>query len=239
MYFRSSLCAVVLLFTLLQYSKANCSSRPTLRKYSGYSSHGQGHLRDAVKSLQSLLNKKGGYDLDVDGYFGPLTERAVRSYQTKKGLLVDGIVGPQTWGSLCGSSSSSSLRNPYGERSKGSRVSWNPICRFVVEKLKARFPGKFSCSTYIGSSKSDHPGNAADCFPGRAGVRATGRDRSDGDAAEKWLRKNAASLKVCYVIWQNYIWHRKFGRSFQHKSGVTTGHYDHIHISVNSPLNSC
>lgn len=48
-----------------------------------------------VKVLQKLL---GG--LDVDGEFGPLTEAAVRTYQAKHKLEVDGIVGPKTWGKL-------------------------------------------------------------------------------------------------------------------------------------------
>ena len=48
-----------------------------------------------IKVLQKLL---GG--LDIDGEFGPLTEAAVRAYQKKKSLDVDGIVGPKTWGAM-------------------------------------------------------------------------------------------------------------------------------------------
>lgn len=33
----------------------------------------------------------------ADGLFGPITERAVRSYQEHHGLEADGIVGPKTW----------------------------------------------------------------------------------------------------------------------------------------------
>lgn len=36
----------------------------------------------------------------ADGIFGPNTARSVTDYQTANNLLVDGIVGPQTWGSL-------------------------------------------------------------------------------------------------------------------------------------------
>ncbi len=52
-----------------------------------------------VKKLQQELNKKG-YNLDVDGQFGTKTQSAVRDYQKKSGLLVDGVVGNDTWGKL-------------------------------------------------------------------------------------------------------------------------------------------
>lgn len=35
-----------------------------------------------------------------DGIFGPITEKAVKAYQKRMGLQVDGIVGPITWGVL-------------------------------------------------------------------------------------------------------------------------------------------
>lgn len=58
-----------------------------------------GSSGDAVKKLQNLLNQKG-YSLDEDGIFGTKTQAAVRDYQKKNGLLLDGIAGDETWGSL-------------------------------------------------------------------------------------------------------------------------------------------
>ena len=52
-----------------------------------------------VLELQTALNKQGA-GLDTDSLFGPLTRTAVISYQSKKGLKQDGIVGPKTWGEL-------------------------------------------------------------------------------------------------------------------------------------------
>lgn len=58
-----------------------------------------GSSGDDVKRLQTQLNEQG-YSLDVDGVFGTQTERAVRDYQTKNNLAVDGVVGDETWGHL-------------------------------------------------------------------------------------------------------------------------------------------
>ena len=53
----------------------------------------------AVRELQEALNRHG-YSLAVDGVFGDKTKAAVRDYQKKNGLKLDGVVGDETWGSL-------------------------------------------------------------------------------------------------------------------------------------------
>lgn len=48
----------------------------------------------AVRRLQDALG------VNVDGSFGPETDRAVREFQRRAGLAVDGIVGKQTWAAI-------------------------------------------------------------------------------------------------------------------------------------------
>ncbi|KAL7463788.1 hypothetical protein ACHAXS_004142 [Conticribra weissflogii] len=55
----------------------------------------------AVVDLQCILNSKNSAGLVIDGYFGPLTNAAVKAWQSKMALVVDGIVGTQTWNTLC------------------------------------------------------------------------------------------------------------------------------------------
>ena len=52
-----------------------------------------------AKAAQTGLNRHG-HNLVVDGDFGSVSDRAVRSFQSAKGLVVDGHVGPITWSYL-------------------------------------------------------------------------------------------------------------------------------------------
>ncbi|HEX6287720.1 MAG TPA: peptidoglycan-binding protein [Herpetosiphonaceae bacterium] len=52
-----------------------------------------------VKGAQYLLRQRG-YSIAADGIFGPATESAVRSFQSANGLVVDGVIGSQTFSKL-------------------------------------------------------------------------------------------------------------------------------------------
>lgn len=56
----------------------------------------RGSRGENVKWLQSILKKEKIYLGEIDGSYGPLTERAVRVFQQREKILIDGIAGPQT-----------------------------------------------------------------------------------------------------------------------------------------------
>jgi predicted chitinase len=58
-------------------------------------------LQDEVKLLQTKLGFIGD---SIDGKFGVATEAAIKRFQQDKGLVIDGIVGQQTWVALLGQS---------------------------------------------------------------------------------------------------------------------------------------
>jgi len=65
----------------------------------------RGSRGNDVRLLQYYLKVISNYydeipPVSIDGIFGPITESAVRSFQQRFGLAVDGIVGKNTWNSL-------------------------------------------------------------------------------------------------------------------------------------------
>jgi N-acetylmuramoyl-L-alanine amidase len=58
---------------------------------------------DAVRDIQQRLSA-AGLSLAVDAAYGARTEDAVRAFQRQRGIRVDGICGPETWGALIESS---------------------------------------------------------------------------------------------------------------------------------------
>ena len=61
----------------------------------------RGSFGDAVRELQELLRVKG-FALSIDSDFGAATELAVMMFQKSSNLIVDGIVGQNTWTLLRG-----------------------------------------------------------------------------------------------------------------------------------------
>lgn len=76
----------------------NTISVQSMVDYSSYSNYivNQGH---GVLEIQKLLNNKG-YNLVCDGIMGNNTLSAIKDFQAKQGLTVDGLVGKETYNKL-------------------------------------------------------------------------------------------------------------------------------------------
>ncbi len=74
-----------------------------VRDFYGYSNavvSYYGSRGDEVSNIQKKLKQWGYYDGKVDGIFGYQTYKAVRYFQYKNGLKVDGVVGAETLSAL-------------------------------------------------------------------------------------------------------------------------------------------
>jgi cell wall-associated NlpC family hydrolase len=61
-----------------------------------------GDRGEAVKHIQNFLLEAGYYHHEKDGIFGAHTQEAVKNYQKDNGLVIDGIVGEETYVHLTG-----------------------------------------------------------------------------------------------------------------------------------------
>lgn len=66
-----------------------------------------GSRGNEVTQIQTKLKRWGYYNGNIDGIYGSQTQEAVRYFQRKNGLTVDGIAGPKTLAAMGISSSSS------------------------------------------------------------------------------------------------------------------------------------
>ncbi|HWH28854.1 MAG TPA: peptidoglycan-binding protein [Mycobacteriales bacterium] len=57
---------------------------------------GPGQVAEDVRVWQARMAERG-WDIQVDGIYGPQTARIAAAFQAEKGLVVDGLVGPETW----------------------------------------------------------------------------------------------------------------------------------------------
>ena len=123
----------------------------------------QGSRGSDVTTLQKKLKNWGYYFGSVDGIFGSQTKEAVKYFQRKNGLAVDGIVGVKTLAALgmtLGSSSSSTsgysdsditllARLIYGEARGESYTGQVAVGAVVLNRVKsASFPNTIAGVIY-------------------------------------------------------------------------------------------
>ncbi len=96
----------------------------------------QGSRGTDVKTIQQKLKNWGYYKGQVDGIFGKKTTEAVKYFQRKNGLTVDGIVGNKTLAAL-GMKTSSSQGSSLNSTSSGySNTDINLLTRLVYSEAR-------------------------------------------------------------------------------------------------------
>ncbi len=122
----------------------------------------QGDRGNTVKTIQQKLKNWGYYKGSVDGIFGKQTLEAVKYFQRRNGLVVDGKVGPKTLAAMGISSNSSSQNSSYsnadilllarliyGEARGESYVGQVAVGAVVLNRIKsASFPNTMSGVIY-------------------------------------------------------------------------------------------
>jgi nucleoid-associated protein YgaU len=106
----------------------------------------RGFKGGAVKGLQNALRARSYDPGPIDGVFGPVTENAVRDFQSGYGLTADGIVGPITWQALYvyvvqpGDSLSKIAREQLGDASRWREIF--DLNRALISDPDKSFPGQ-------------------------------------------------------------------------------------------------
>ncbi len=115
-----------------------------------------------TKTIQTKLKRWGYYTGSVDGVYGPKTKEAVKLFQRKNGLAVDGIVGKKTAAALGISLSTSSTTNSisnadlnllakcvYAEARGESYVGQVAVASVILNRVKSpKFPNTISGVIY-------------------------------------------------------------------------------------------
>jgi hypothetical protein len=128
-----------------------------------------------IPGLQVALRAQGLYKGPIDGIAGPATARAVREFQRKAGIAVDGIAGLQTRTAL------GKLGRPlFGRRALArGKVGWDvSVLQFLLIRkglLRCEIDGRFGAMTEVAVRKLQHRrGLAEDGIAGPATLRALG-----------------------------------------------------------------
>ena len=123
-----------------------------------------GSRGEEVRTIQEKLKRWGYYSGNVDGIYGSQTVSAVKRFQQKNGLQVDGIAGPKTLSAMgitssssgtSGSSSSNSsdvnllARLIYGEARGESYTGQVAVGAVVMNRVRSsKFPNTISGVIY-------------------------------------------------------------------------------------------
>lgn len=161
-YFRKNrkkiMISVLLIIGILVSTFVAATQNNIVEALSKYGSRGS-----EVRTIQEKLKRWGYYNGNIDGIYGSQTTAAVKSFQRKNGLTVDGIAGPNTlkamgiYTSSTTSSSSSShssdvnllARLIYGEARGEPYTGQVAVGAVVLNRVKSsKFPNTIAGVIY-------------------------------------------------------------------------------------------
>ena len=112
----------------------------------------KGSTGATVREIQTRLKNWGYYDGAVDGIYGSQTEKAVRYFQRKNGLSVDGQVGNQTLAALGMQPSGNS-----GGGNSGSKGDLDLLARLISAEARGEpYEGQVAVGAVV-LNRVDHP----------------------------------------------------------------------------------
>ena len=150
------LSSVIIILTILFITVITLQSN-VVEALSKYGSRG-----NEVKTIQEKLKRWGYYNGNIDGIYGSQTVSAVKRFQQKNGLSVDGIAGTKTLNAMginssssSGSSSSNSsnvnllARAIYGEARGESYTGQVAVGAVILNRVKSsKFPNTIAGVIY-------------------------------------------------------------------------------------------
>ncbi|EDX83527.1 Putative peptidoglycan binding domain protein [Synechococcus sp. PCC 7335] len=160
-----------------------------------------------VKQWQRAMRRQG-YDIAVDGIYGPQSQSVARQFQRKKGLDTDGIVGPKTW--------AASLRSkPSNPRQADAKEGWTNI---KDNRPKPSNPRQADAKEgWTSRSKPTNPRSDKGLLTYRPGA-----EMISGNRVKQWQR---AMRRQGYDIAVDGIYgpqSQSVARQFQRKKGLDT-----------------
>jgi peptidoglycan hydrolase-like protein with peptidoglycan-binding domain len=100
-----------------------------------------------VMQIQTLLTQRGYSPGPIDGIFGEQTKTAVQRFQSDRGLVIDGIVGPLTFAALIGASAGVPVPAPSAIPTVAPRIA--PTVAIFPQGVTAQLLPGFSTTQLV------------------------------------------------------------------------------------------
>ncbi|HZK71866.1 MAG TPA: L,D-transpeptidase family protein [Clostridia bacterium] len=154
------------------------------------------------------MTKLGYNPGPIDGIFGSKTETAVRTFQIAKGLVMDGIVGNNTWAAI-------DKGTMYKPPVPNDGVSNNELERLINSKNRASLTSYFiwidlshqRVNVFNGSNKKWNLVKSMVCSSGKASTPTIKGNFTVGSKGDYFIADSGARGKYYTQISGNYLFH--------------------------------